>query len=134
MTTASGTLDLANWEETTFSEIEGGPRMTGVSSDSTYAGDITGDGKLRYTIQYDAGDSGTGRFVGFEQLTGSLGGRAGSFVLKHEGTFGADGTVRYEINVVPNSGTGDLAGLSGEGSVVAHPDGNAPYTLNYDAA
>jgi hypothetical protein len=130
--TANGTLDLTNWEEAPFSEVEDGPKMAGVSSDSTYAGEITGTGKLRYTIQYDAGDSGTGRFLGFEQVVGSLDGRTGSFVLKHEGAFAQDGTVTYTITVVAGTGTGDLTGLRGEGTVVAKPDGEAPYTLSYE--
>ncbi len=132
MSTATGKLELANWEETPFSEIEGGPKLAGVSSDSIYAGDISGTGKLRYTIQYDADDSGTGRFTGFEQVTGSLGGRTGSFVLKHDGTFESDGTVNYSISIVPNTGTDELTGLHGEGTVVAKPDGEAPYTFSYN--
>lgn len=132
MTTATGKLELSNWEETPFSQVENGPKMSGVSSDSAYTGDISGTGKLRYTIQYGAGDGGTGRFTGFEQVTGSLGGRTGSFVLRHEGTFESDGTVNYAITVVPNTGTGDLTGLHGEGTVVAKTDGDAPYTLAYE--
>lgn len=131
--TATGTIDLTGWKEATVSEVDGGPKLTDVSSMSAYAGDFRGEGKLRYTLYYDAGDGSTGLFTGLEQVTGSLSGRAGSFVLRHDGTFGQEGTmVKYDITVVPKSGTGELTGLRGSGSVIANHGEPTPYTLDYE--
>ena len=51
-------------------------------------------------------------YVALERVTGSLDGRAGTFVLQHTGTMNR-GTPSLSITVVPDSGTGDLTGLSG---------------------
>ena len=73
---------------------------------------------------------GSAGYVALERVTGTLGGRAGSFVLQHSGTMtrGVPGLV---VTVVPDSGTGDLAGLTGTlGIEVA--GGQHHYTFEYD--
>ena len=58
----------------------------------------------------------SGSFVGLERVSGRVGGRSGSFVLQHTGTF--DKTdVNGTFFVVPQSGTGELVNLHGEGSI-----------------
>ena len=47
-----------------------------------------------------------GRFVG------TLHGRSGSFALQHSGTM-TRGAATLSVTVVPDSGTGELVGLSG---------------------
>ena len=51
-------------------------------------------------------------YVAMERVAGSLAGRSGSFVLQHSGTVNR-GVQRLSITVVPDSGTDQLAGLSG---------------------
>ena len=58
------------------------------------------------TVQGSAG------YVAIERVTGTLAGRSGSFVLQHNATMNR-GTPRLSITVVPDSGTGELEGLSG---------------------
>jgi Protein of unknown function (DUF3224) len=65
---------------------------------------------------YDEADA---TYTGYERFTGSLGGRPGSFVLRLEGGF-KDGAARTTWTVVEGTGTGDLAGLRGEGGYVAN--------------
>jgi hypothetical protein len=55
---------------------------------------------------------GSAGYVAMERVTGTLHGRSGTFVLQHSGTMNR-GTPSLTINVVPDSGTGDLAGLAG---------------------
>ena len=55
---------------------------------------------------------GSAGYVAIEQVTGSLQGRNGSFVLQHSGTMDR-GTPQLSVSVVPDSGTGELAGLQG---------------------
>jgi hypothetical protein len=50
--------------------------------------------------------------VAIEQFTGTLHGRSGSFALQHFGTM-EDNKFDLVVKVVPGSGTGDLAGISG---------------------
>jgi hypothetical protein len=58
----------------------------------------------------------SGSFVGLERIIGRVAGRSGSFVLQHTGTFNKT-DVDSTFFVVPRSGTGELAGLSGEGKI-----------------
>src|SRR5262249_10125904 len=55
---------------------------------------------------------GSAGYVAIEKVTGTLEGQSGSFVLQHFATMNR-GTPRLMIEVVPDSGTGDLTGLSG---------------------
>jgi hypothetical protein len=48
-----------------------------------------------------------------EQVTGTLNGRTGTFALQHTGTM-TRGAPQLSVTVVPDSGTGELAGLSGK--------------------
>lgn len=59
-------------------------------------------------------DSGNAVFLGYEKMAGSLGGRTGSFVLRHTGSYGG-GKATAELEVVKGSGTDELVGLSGTG-------------------
>jgi Protein of unknown function (DUF3224) len=56
--------------------------------------------------------SGSGGYVAMERVTGKLDGRSGSFVLQHNATMNR-GVPGLNIIVVPDSGTGELAGISG---------------------
>lgn len=55
---------------------------------------------------------GSAGYVAIERVTGSLQGKRGSFVLKHDGTMDR-GTPQLVIQVVPDTGTGELTGLRG---------------------
>jgi hypothetical protein len=55
---------------------------------------------------------GSAAYVAIERVTGILHGRRGSFVLQHSGTMNR-GASTLSISVVPDSGTEELAGLSG---------------------
>jgi hypothetical protein len=56
---------------------------------------------------------GSAGYVALERVTGSLHGRQGSFVLQHSSTM-VRGEQQQSITVVPDSGTGELRGLSGQ--------------------
>jgi hypothetical protein len=55
---------------------------------------------------------GSAGYVAMERVTGTLHGRSGTFVLQHTGIMNR-GTPSLTITVVPDSGTGELAGLAG---------------------
>ena len=55
---------------------------------------------------------GSAGYVAIERVTGTLAGRRGSFVLQHTGVM-TRGAPQLTVAVVPDSGTGELAGLSG---------------------
>ena len=59
---------------------------------------------------------GSAGYVAMEQVSGTLEGRTGTFVLMHTGVM-TRGKPGLTISVVPDSGTGELAGLSGTMSI-----------------
>ena len=129
MKTAEGLFEFTRWEEAAYSEPDAAPKLTQARISNDFHGDIEGSSDLVYVMTYISEDMGT--FVGYEQVRGRLSDRDGTFVLRHDGTF-ADGSVRASIYVVAGSGTGGLAGLSGEGEYnAAHGQKQSPYSLRW---
>jgi hypothetical protein len=56
-------------------------------------------------------------YVAMEQVSGTLLGRTGTFALQHSGTMNR-GEQELLITVVPDSGTGELEGLSGTMTII----------------
>ena len=75
------------------------------------------------------GVRGSAGYVAIEKVDGKLHGRAGTFALQHSGTM-TRGSPQLTITVVPDSGTGELTGLSGTMSIVIE-DGKHSYELEY---
>jgi hypothetical protein len=72
---------------------------------------------------------GSAGYVAIERITGTLKGRSGSFVLQHIGTM-TRGIPSMTITVVPDSGTGQLAGLTGTMKITI-TDGKHSYDFDY---
>lgn len=68
-------------------------------------------------------------YVALEKVTGTLSGRTGGFVLQHASQM-VRGEPRQSIRVVPDSGTGELTGLSG-GMAIDIKDGEHRYVFEY---
>lgn len=128
-TEATGTFKLEGWDENTYEELDGGRKLTDARVKQTFSGDIEGEGEVRWLMAYRPDE--TADYIGLQRITGSLGGRSGTFVLQTSGTF--DGKVAAgPWEVLAGSGTGELEGLSGSGTFKA-PMGGAPeVTLSYE--
>jgi hypothetical protein len=87
-----------------------------MSIDKQFSGDIAGTSKGQMLAVRTAVDGSAG-YVAVETVTGALHGRTGTFVLQHSGTMNR-GAQSLRITVVPDSGTGELAGLSGTFAIV----------------
>jgi hypothetical protein len=72
---------------------------------------------------------GSAAYSAIERVTGSLHGREGSFVLQHTGVMNR-GVPSLAITVVPDSGTGALAGLRGT-MAIAIDAGKHAYVFDY---
>ncbi len=87
-----------------------GSTLGRMSLDKQFHGDLVGTGKGEMLT---AGtDTGSAVYVAIERVTGTLQGRAGTFVLLHNGAMTRD-SQQLTITVVPDSGTGQLTGLAG---------------------
>jgi hypothetical protein len=88
-----------------------GSSLGRMSIDKQFHGDLEATGKGEMLT---AGtDTGSAVYVAIVRVTGMLQGRSGSFVLMHVGTMTRDAQ-QLTITVVPDSGTGQLAGLAGK--------------------
>jgi hypothetical protein len=103
---ASGTFEVKMAPLTTGDEVPG--RM---SLDKQFHGalEATGKGEMLTAMTSVQGSAG---YVAVERVTGKLDGRSGSFVLQHSGIMNR-GEPNLTITVVPDSGTGELAGIAG---------------------
>ena len=82
-----------------------------MSIDKQFHGDLEATSKGQM-LAFRTDVDGSAGYVAMERVSGSLGGREGSFVLQHTGTMNRGAPV-LAISVVPDSGTGQLVGLAG---------------------
>ena len=129
--TANARFAIKAWDEKPYREGADQPKLTKATVTKTYSGDIDGEGHLEYLMVYRA--DGTATYVGIEQVTGRLGGKAGSFVLERTGVF-EDGQAKESYSVIPGSGTGALKGLRGEGTSSVGHGMEHPFVLSYELA
>ncbi|HYB47364.1 MAG TPA: DUF3224 domain-containing protein [Streptosporangiaceae bacterium] len=126
-------MRIASWDESPVEEFDDGSKLTHAQVRLSDGEQGLASG-LAGMLAYYRPD-GTSSFVTVMRLTGILDGRAGSFVLRGEGTF--DGTTASgRMTVVTGSGTGGLAGITGTcESVSTHADYPfMPLTLAYELA
>lgn len=74
--------------------------------------------------------AGSAGYVALEHVVGTLHGRAGSFMLQHNGVMDR-GTSSLQVTVVPGSGTRALADLAGTLVIAIAADGAHSYTFDY---
>ncbi|GAB2858736.1 DUF3224 domain-containing protein [Pseudoduganella ginsengisoli] len=119
---ASGTFDITltpqqdaqPWGRQRLEKVFHGP-LDGVSQGEMLA--------VRTATKGSAG------YVALEQVTATLDGRKGMFFLQHSGLMDK-GTPTLTVNVVPDSGTGELQGLKGT-MTINMEGGKHAYTFSY---
>ncbi len=124
---ASGTFDVKMQpqaqEEGSESSVPGR-----ILLDKQFHGDLeaTSKGQMLTALTDVEGSAG---YVAIERVSGTLDGRSGTFVLQHSGMM-TRGAQQLTITVVPDSGTGQLAGLAGDMEIDI-VDGKHSYALQY---
>ena len=106
-----------------------GSTLGRLSIDKQYRGDLeaTGTGEM-LTAMTEV--QGSGVYVAVERVTGTIRGRSGSFVMRHSGTMNR-GVQQLSITIVPDSGTGQLAGMTGQMAISVGGDGKHSYDFEY---
>jgi Protein of unknown function (DUF3224) len=105
-----------------------GPALVEVRLVETFSGDIEAQSPVR-ALQVLRDDK-SAVLVSLQRVRGRLGGREGTFVLQGAETV-ANGRITATWSVVPGSGTGDLAGLRGEGGFAGEFGKGSDATLDY---
>lgn len=105
------TFEITGWDQETWDESPSGTlgraRVT-----KQFSGDI--DGTSVAEVLMATTGAGPAAYAAQERFTGTFAGRRGSFVAQHGATSLAEGS-RWVI--VTGSGSGDLDGLSGTGTL-----------------
>jgi hypothetical protein len=124
--TAKGPFDVKLTPQGTATDPTAVGRMT---LDKTFHGDLeaTSAGEMLAVRTAIAGSAG---YVAIERVTGTLAGRKGTFALQHWGLMDK-GTPELKITVIPDSGTGDVAGLTGTMTIDIQPGGKHFYEFTY---
>jgi len=130
MTRAGGTFDVKLTPQATDDSAEGAT-LGRMSIDKQFHGDLEATSKGEMLT---AGTSvkGSAGYVAIERVSGTLHGRSGTFALQHSGTM-TRGAPQLTITVVPDSGTGQLAGLAGK-MTIDIADGKHSYDFEYTLA
>lgn len=105
-----------------------GPGLLEVTIRETFTGDLEGESTAR-ALQIQRQDK-SGSMVSLQRFQGKLGGRQGSFILQGQETI-ENGTIKARWFVVPGSGTGELAGLRGQGGFEGEFGKGSIGTLDY---
>jgi hypothetical protein len=108
---AEATVTVERRQSSPFAE-GAGPALLELGLEERFCGDWDGKSTVR-ALQIAHSDR-SSSLVSLQQFRGSIGGRAGTFVLRGKGTV-EEGNIVVNWSVVPESGTGHLAGLRGEG-------------------
>ncbi|MEU4575879.1 DUF3224 domain-containing protein [Nonomuraea sp. ATR24] len=129
---AQGPFDTAGWNAEPPFDDRDGVSLGRVSMSKTFHGDLTATSVVHLTV-VSTPVAESKAYVAVERVDGVLHGRKGSFVVQHSA---ADdrGAQSLRVSVVPDSGTGELAGLRGEMTIGIAPDGAHSYTFDYTLA
>ncbi|SFR95133.1 Protein of unknown function [Dyella sp. OK004] len=124
---ASGDFDVKMGPQPTTPGFE----ATGVGRqtiDKHFHGDLEGSsqGEMLATMTETQG---SGAYVALEKVSGTLHGKRGTFIFVHSATMHR-GVPDWSVKVVPDSGTGELVGLSG--AMVIHIDEKGKHTYTFD--
>jgi hypothetical protein len=130
MKKVTGQFKIIGPHEETYSDRDSA-RLSRAGGAQEFSGDIQGSGRIEWLMCYRS--DGTAEFVGMQEIEGTIDGRRGAFVLTSAGSHdGVRSTGSWSI--VPESGTGDLSGIVGNGTWQAGPGAQATFQLSYELA
>jgi hypothetical protein len=105
-----------------------GPPLGRMSLDKKFRGDLEGTA-IGEMLTAGAVTKGSAAYVAVERFTGTLHGKRGSFAMHHRGVM-MRGEGELSVLIAPDSGTGELAGISGELAIIIG-GGKHSYELEY---
>jgi Protein of unknown function (DUF3224) len=125
----TGPFDVKITPQKPDTQIARAANLGRLTIDKRYHGDLEAIAKGEM-LAAQTETKGSAGYVALERVTGKLKGRSGSFVLQHNGTMNR-GAAELTVTVVPDSGAGELRGLSGKMRIVIAPDGAHSYEFDF---
>lgn len=131
-TRATGTFDVKLTPQSNDTPADGAPPLGRLTIDKQFHGDLDGTSKGEMLTAGSPTIKNSASYVAVERVTGTLHGKKGTFALQHIGVM-TRGDGKLTITVVPDSGTGELTGLTGGMSIDMSGGGHA-YRFDYTLA
>ncbi len=129
MTNAQGTFEVKAERQPPY-DVNEGAALGRTSIHKVFRGDLTGESSVEMLSAGSLTVKGSAGYVAIERVVGTIGGRAGTFVLQHSGTM-KRGQASLVVTVVPDTGTGALVGITGA-MTIDIVDGEHRYTFAYE--
>lgn len=123
---ATGTFEVKLVPQT--DDKSGDASLGRMTIDKQFHGDLEGTSKGQMLTGMTE-VKGSAGYVAIEKVTGTLKGRSGTFILQHTGIMDR-GKPQLKITVVPDSGTGQLVGITGTFNVII-TNGKHSYEFDY---
>lgn len=126
---ASGTFEVKLNPQT--DDKVSNPTVGRMSIDKQFHGDLEAVSKGQM-LAATTDTKGSAGYVAIERVNGKLHGHSGTFALQHSGTM-TRGVPQLSVTVIPDSGTGQLVGLTGK-MTINIADGKHSYEFEYTLA
>ncbi|MFJ8915887.1 DUF3224 domain-containing protein [Amycolatopsis sp. NPDC102389] len=121
--TATASFTVDGWDPQATEKAEA-TEFSRVRLTKTFTGDVEGTSAVEMLTAVNETSS---AYVAFERLAVSVDGRKGGFVLHHSA--GENG---HHLIVLPGSGHGELAGITGTATITQDDAGDHTFTLTYE--
>lgn len=125
---AQGTFDVTAARQPPYDSAEG-LVLGRTSFVKTFKGDLAAASTVEM-LSAGTPTQGSAVYVALERVNGKLAGKTGNFVLVHYGVMNR-GTPSLKLEVAPDSGTGELAGIRGQMQIDIK-DGQHFYRFEYE--
>jgi len=127
---AEGTFEVKATFEPPYDTVDG-VQLARARFDKQFSGPLDATSRV-HMLGARTPVAGSAGYVALERVAGSLDNRVGTFVLMHSGAMqGASQSL--SVNVVPDSGTGQFVGISGQ-MTIEIVDGQHYYQFDYEFA
>jgi hypothetical protein len=126
---ATGPFEVKITPQQPVSDVAKAANLGRMTIDKQFHGDLEATSKGEM-IAAQTEVKGSAGYVAIERVTGTLKGKKGSFVLQHNATMNR-GVPSLNIILVPDSGTGELKGISSKMNIIIAPGGAHSYEFDY---
>jgi len=126
----TGSFEITMTAEPPYDTVDG-VSLARASFDKRFSGALEAEGKVQM-MSCRTPVEGSAVYVALERVTGTLLGKRGSFVFQHTASM-KGGASSLVVVVAPDSGTGELKGLSGRLDIQI-VDGQHRYSFDFELA
>jgi len=125
---SKGTFDVTLNPEPSASAIEG-VTIGRVAGTKRFSGPLEATSEM-HMIAARTPVEGSASYAAVERVSGTLDGKRGTFIMVHVGQMHRGTRALFSVTIAPDSGTGELAGISGR-MTIEIVNGKHFYELDY---